>query len=158
MIRPGTRAPDVLLTTTDGPKKLSDFLGRKTVVLYFYPKDETTGCTIEACSFRDHYEDFVAAGAEVIGVSRDSLQSHDSFKDHHRLPFILATDDGSVAKAFDVDRGLFGLVPGRITYVIDKDGFVRDSFSSQVRMKAHVERALQLVKTLEGNSEPVTVS
>jgi peroxiredoxin Q/BCP len=158
MIRPGNRAPEVLLMTTAGPKKLSDFLGRKTVVLYFYPKDETAGCTIEACTFRDAYEDFVAAGAEVIGVSRDNLASHDSFKEHHRLPFILASDDGSAERAFDVERGLFGLIPGRVTFVIDKDGFVRDAFSSQVRMKAHVERALQLVRTLEGDSQPISVS
>jgi peroxiredoxin Q/BCP len=158
MISPGNRAPDVLLKTTDGERRVSSYLGRKTIVLYFYPKDETAGCTIEACSFRDAYEDFLAAGAEVIGVSRDSLSSHDSFKEHHRLPFILASDDGSVARAFDVDRGFLGLVPGRVTYVIDKDGFVRDSFSSQIRMRAHVERALGLVRTLESDSEPVTLS
>ena len=154
MITTGTRAPEINLTVRDGKSaKLADYLGKKTVVLYFYPKDFTLGCTVEACTFRDNYEDFVALGAEVIGVSSDSLDSHDGFAKKHSLPFVLASDpDGSAAKAFGVDASLFGLVKGRATFVIDKGGVVRDAFNSQIRAKTHVERALALVRTLEAKA------
>ena len=151
MITAGTRAPDVWLKVRDqGVLRLADLLGKKTVVLYFYPKDETLGCTIEACSFRDAYEDFVAMGAEVIGVSSDSLDSHDQFAKKHRLPFILASDpDGSVARAFGVKKQLFGLIHDRVTFVIDKEGIVRDVFQSQIRAKEHVARALRTLSPAE---------
>jgi thioredoxin-dependent peroxiredoxin len=156
MISPGTHAPNIELEIRDGKLRLSDYLGKKTVVLYFYPKDETLGCTVEACSFRDAYEDFTALGAEVIGVSGDSLDSHDSFAKHHRLPFLLATDPhGSAARAFGVTSSFFGLVKGRVTFIIDKTGVVRDAFDSQIRARTHVERALRLVQSLEEN-EPAT--
>jgi peroxiredoxin Q/BCP len=155
MITPGSHAPDVTLSIKGTPQKLADFQGKKTVVLYFYPKDFTLGCTVEACTFRDHYEDFVALGAEVIGVSIDSLDSHDGFAAKHKLPFLLASDpDGSVARAFGVDSSLFGLIRGRITFVIDKQGIVRDAFNSQIRAKTHVERALGLVRSLEQKTPP----
>jgi len=151
MLSPGTSAPDFTLPAGGGKTvHLADYRGQKTVVLYFYPKDDTPGCTIESCTFRDAYEDFTAAGAEVIGVSGDSVESHDKFGEKHRLPFILASDPGgATAKAFGVEKGLFGLLPGRVTFVIDRDGVVRDSFSSQLRVKTHVERARDLVKSLE---------
>src|SRR5947207_15052260 len=96
-INVGDRAPDFELESATGQKvRLSDFLGKKNVVLFFYPKDETTGCTIEACTFRDAYEDFVGVGAEVIGVSGDSLASHNRFAGRHRLPFILLSDPKNV--------------------------------------------------------------
>jgi peroxiredoxin Q/BCP len=150
MLNVGTEAPDFTLPIAGGRTvRLSDFRGKKTVVVYFYPKDETRGCTIEACSFRDAYEDFVAAGAEVIGISADSVASHDSFGQHHRLPFLLASDrDGAVARSFDVDRTL-GFIPGRVTFIVDRDGVIRDAFSSMVRVKTHVSRALSLVRSLE---------
>jgi peroxiredoxin Q/BCP len=151
MLSPGTQAPDFSLSAGGGKNvQLADYRGKKTVVLYFYPKDDTPGCTAEACTFRDSYEDFVSAGAEVIGVSADSSESHEAFGGKHRLPFVLASDPGGqTAKAYDVEKGLFGLLPGRVTFVIDRDGVVRDAFSSQLRVKTHVERALNLVKTLE---------
>src|SRR5678815_1024207 len=121
MITPGTPAPELTLSTGRGPVRLADYRGHKTVVLYFYPKDFTLGCTVEACTFRDSYEDFTALGAEVIGVSADGADSHDGFARKHRLPFILASDaDGSAARAFGVDASLFGLIRGRVTFVIDK--------------------------------------
>ena len=127
--------------------KLRDRLG-KTLVVYFYPKDETSGCIAEACSFRDQYEDFVAAGADVIGVSRDNAASHDSFKAHHRLPFTLLSDpNGSVAKAWGV-RGTLGLLPGRVTFVFDKTGTCKHRFDSQLRFGKHVAEALAIVKQL----------
>ena len=151
MLAVGTRAPEFSLLANGGRTvALADYRGKKTAVVYFYPKDDTTGCTIESCTFRDAYEDFGAAGAEVIGISIDSVESHDRFGQKHRLPFVLASDpDGKVAKAFGVEDSLFGLVRGRATFVIDREGIVRDAFSSQVRVKAHVERALALVKQLE---------
>jgi peroxiredoxin Q/BCP len=149
MITPGTRAPDISLPVRGGHQvRLADYQGRQAVVLYFYPKDFTLGCTVEACTFRDSYEDFVGLGAEVIGVSEDSLESHDDFAKKHRLPFVLASDpNGAAARAFGVDSSLFGLVKGRVTFVIDKEGVVRDAFSSQIRAKTHVERALDLVRS-----------
>ena len=151
MIDVGSVAPDFRLPALRGGEiALSDFRGQKNVVLFFYPRDESPGCTVEACTFRDSYEDFTALGAEVIGVSADGADSHDGFAKKHRLPFILASDtDGSAARAFGVDASLFGLIRGRVTFVIDKGGVVRDAFDSQIRAKAHVERALALVRSLE---------
>jgi peroxiredoxin Q/BCP len=147
----GSQAPPFELPASGGQTiRLSDYRGKKTLVLYFYPKDDSTGCTIESCAFRDAYEDFLGAGAEVIGVSIDDLASHDRFKSKHRLPFILASDpDQRIARAFGVEDGMFGLLRGRATFVIDREGVVRDAFSSSVRLKTHVERALSLVKQLE---------
>src|SRR5690606_17132246 len=103
----------------------------KTLVVYFYPKDETFGCTREACSFRDQYEDFVSAGAEVIGVSRDDQSAHARFRENHKLPFTLLTDpNGAVAKSWGV-QGMMG-IPGRVTFVFDKDGVCRHRFESQI--------------------------
>lgn len=127
---------------------LADFLGKKALVLYFYPKNETPGCTAEACSFRDSYEDFIEAGAEVVGVSADSVSSHQRFVNNRELPFILLSDsDKEVAKAYGV-KGFLGLLPGRVTFVIDKKGVIRHRFSSQVQIGAHIEDALKVVKEL----------
>ncbi len=148
-MQPGDRAPAFELPATGGRTvKLDDFRG-KTVVLYFYPKDETPGCTAEACTFRDEYEDFTAAGAEVIGVSDDSVASHEAFKAHHRLPFILATDEGGKLREQMGVKKTLGMLKGRVTFVIDREGVIRDRFESQVRFKAHVHKALDLVKQLE---------
>ncbi len=148
-IQEGDRAPDFIATTHSGEKvSLADFRSKKTLVLYFYPKDDTPGCTKEACSFRDVYQDFVDAGAVVIGVSGDSEGSHRSFASRHRLPFLLVSDkDGALRKAFGVPRTL-GLLPGRVTYVIDKDGVVRHVFDSQLFAGRHVTEALEIVERL----------
>jgi peroxiredoxin Q/BCP len=147
------RAPAASFIKSDGSAvELKDLVGQKTIVLYFYPKDETAGCTAEACSFRDSYEDFKAAGAEVIGVSSDDAASHQSFKKHHRLPFTLLTDPhGVAAKAFGVKK-TFGLIAGRVTFVIDRSGVIRHKFDSQVRVQKHVDEALEVVRSLEGKS------
>lgn len=146
-------APNVTFSRADGSSvTLKEFLGQRTVVLYFYPKDDTAGCTAEACSFRDAYEDFKAAGAEVIGVSADDGASHEAFKAKHRLPFTLLTDPGgAAAKAFGVKK-TFGLIAGRVTFVIDRAGVIQHRFDSQVRVNKHVEEALQIVKLLETRS------
>jgi peroxiredoxin Q/BCP len=146
-IEVGGLAPDFTLPDQSGqPVSLSDFKGRKAVVLYFYPKDFTGGCTAEACAFRDSYEVFKEAGAEVIGVSSDSTDSHQGFAAKHRLPFVLLSDSGGkLRKQYGVPATL-GLLPGRVTYVIDKEGVVRHIFNSQLAATRHVEEALKILK------------
>jgi len=145
----GDIAPDFTKRTQKGDViTLSQLRGGKTVVLYFYPKDETPGCTAEACTFRDSFEDFVDAGAVVIGVSQDSDESHKKFAEHHRLPFLLVSDrDKSLQKAYGVPKTM-GLLPGRVTYVIDRNGVVQHVFNSQLNAKKHVQEALGVVKRL----------
>ncbi len=129
----GNVAPDFTLPSQAGRQvSLAEFRGSKAVVLFFYPKDGTAICTKEACSFRDAYEDFVQAGAVVMGVSSDPVDSHQAFASCHRLPFLLLSDaDSSLRKAFGVPKTL-GLLPGRVTYVIDKQGVVRHVFRRSV--------------------------
>jgi peroxiredoxin Q/BCP len=149
MLHSGERAPDFDLASTSGSNvKLSDYAGKKCVVLYFYPKDDTPGCTVEACSFRDAYDVFAEAGAEVIGVSADSVTTHERFAKKHQLPMTLLSDpDGTVRGKYGV-KATLGLFPGRVTFVIDKEGIVRHAFSSQLRFSKHVDEALEVVKRL----------
>jgi thioredoxin-dependent peroxiredoxin len=150
-IREGDVAPDFTLPKQDGsPVALSALLSKGPVVLYFYPKDDTPGCTAEACSFRDSYEDFKDAGAEVVGVSSDSLDAHKAFTEKHALPFTLVSDaDGDVRKLYGVKKTL-GLFPGRVTFVIDAKGVVRHVFSSQLNATKHVREALDVLARLKG--------
>jgi len=143
----GSRAPEFSLPDAEGKTvSLSDFIGKSSLVVFFYPKDESYGCTKEACSFRDHYEVFKEAGAEVIGISADDAASHRSFAKNHRLPFILLSDpDGVTAGKYGVKKTL-GLLPGRVTFVIDKQGIVLMRFSSQLNFGKHIEQALQVLK------------
>jgi len=145
----GDKAPDITLPDASGNLvSLKDFQGQKTVVLYFYPKDDTPGCTKEACSFRDSYTVFQEAGAEVIGVSSDDAASHRKFADRYQLPFTLLSDTNNQArKAFGVPATL-GLLPGRVTYVIDKTGTVRHIFNSQLNFQGHIDESLKIVKSL----------
>jgi peroxiredoxin Q/BCP len=142
-LTPGTAAPDFELPDQNGNLvRLSQFRGTRPVVLYFYPKDDTTGCTIEACKFRDDFEKFRATGAEIIGVSDDSTESHARFVAKYQLPFTLLSDRGGrVRKLYGVKKS-FGLIAGRVTFVIDRNGIVRHSFSSQSSPARHVEEAL----------------
>jgi thioredoxin-dependent peroxiredoxin len=145
----GDRAPDFALPNANGETvRLSDFVGKKNVVLYFYPKDESVGCTAEACAFRDSYQDFKDAGAEVIGVSNDSVSSHQGFATHHRLPFVLLSDQsGTLRKLYSVPAWM-GFIPGRVTYVIDKEGIVRHVFNSATNMTAHIRESLQTLQAM----------
>ena len=148
--RVGQVAPDFTLPDQSGrPVRLSDYRGLKNVVLYFYPKDYTAGCTAEACAFRDSYEVFKTAGAEVIGVSMDTAESHQQFAADHRLPFVLLADtDGAVSNLYEV-KGLFGLWRKRITFVIDKAGVIRHSFESQLNATRHIDEALKVLQSLQ---------
>lgn len=148
-IRVGDEAPTFhALTQTGAPFALEDYRGKQAVVLYFYPKDNTAVCTAEACAFRDSYEDFVAAGAIVVGVSSDSQSSHKEFAQTQRLPFILVADpEGTLRYRYGVPKTLW-ILPGRVTYVIDRQGIVRHIFNAQLASKKHVDEALKIVKQL----------
>ncbi|MFO7181712.1 MAG: peroxiredoxin [Pseudomonadota bacterium] len=148
----GSIAPDFTLEDQNGaPVRLYSELERGPVVLYFYPKDETPGCTAEACSFRDQHTDFVDAGAAVLGVSDDSVASHREFAAHHRLPFRLLSDpDGAVRKLYGVKKTL-GLINGRVTFVIAPDRTIRHVFRSQLKFRQHVSEALNTLRALRSH-------
>jgi peroxiredoxin Q/BCP len=148
-LKVGDKIPDFSAIDTNGDLFDSkEVVGKKSAVIYFYPKDDTRVCTEQACSFRDQYEDFKSLGAEVIGVSGDSLESHIQFANKHRLPFILLSDaDKKIRKAFGVPNDYFGLVPGRATYVADKNGIVQLIFDS-TSGKIHIDKALEILKTM----------
>jgi peroxiredoxin Q/BCP len=149
----GDQAPDFSATTHDGHEiRLEDFLGKRALVLFFYPKNGTPICTQEACAFRDSYEQFIDAGADVIGVSSDSEQSHQAFSKQHRLSFPLISDaNGSLRMAFAVPKTM-GVFPGRVTYVIDQAGIIRHIFSAQFASDEHVRQALAAVSAARRSS------
>ena len=149
-VKVGDKAPDFMLPSQIGDNvTLSEYFGKKNIVLYFYPKDETRGCTREACEFRDQYDVFTDLGAEVIGVSAQNVESHKSFATHYGLPFILLSDEkNEVRKLYGVPSSM-GIIPGRVTYIIDKKGVVRHIFNSQFQPEKHIGEALKVLKELE---------
>ena len=148
-VRVGDIAPDFTLLDQRGqPVRLHELAARKNVALYFYPKDATPGCTIEARSFRDAYDNFAAADTEVVGVSSDSVKSHERFAANERLPFLLLSDrDGAVRKLYGVEK-TFGILPGRVTYVIARGGVVRQVYASQLQVSRHSREALDAIRAL----------
>lgn len=123
-------------------------IGHKPIVIYFYPKDNTSGCTTQACSFRDQYQDFKDFGAEVIGVSSDSVASHKNFSSKYQLPFILLSDSNKkIRNLFGVPSKLLGFLPGRVTYVADKNGIIVLIFDSVLAAK-HIPKALEAIKKM----------
>lgn len=148
-VKIGDLAPDFTLTSQTGESvSIKDFRGQKSVVLYFYPKDDTPGCTAEACAFRDSYQVFQDAGAEVIGISSDTAQSHQQFATKYNLPFILLSDSGNKVRQLYGVPATMWVLPGRVTYVIDKDGVVRHLFDSMLDFSRHVEEALTTLKSI----------
>lgn len=145
----GDKVPDFSAKDSNGNDfDSTSIVGKKPVVFYFYPKDNTPGCTAQACSFRDQYEDFKDLGAEVIGVSSDSVESHKKFAKRHHLPFILLSDnDKKIRNLFGVKPSLFGLIPGRVTYIVDRNGIVQLIFDSLVATN-HIPRALEKIKKI----------
>lgn len=139
----GDEAPDFVLPAAGGETfSLSSLRGRK-VVLFFYPMDESPGCTMQACGFRDHYDEFVASGAEVVAINSGRVASHERFADHHSLPFPVLSDAGNRVRR---RYGAFtGPIPGRVTYLLDENGVVRDMFSSMFRPLEHIRRALEWI-------------
>jgi peroxiredoxin Q/BCP len=152
-VEPGQKAPDFTLPTDgNGSISLSQFAGKK-VVLYFYPKDDTSGCTAEACGFRDAFPNYSGTGAVVIGISKDSVASHDKFKKKHNLPFILASDKtGEVCEKYGawVEKSMYGrkyMGIDRSTFLIDETGTVR-SVWRKVRVPGHVAQVLKAAQAL----------
>ena len=145
----GDKIPNFTAKDNDGNVfDSASIVGKKPVVFYFYPKDNTPGCTAQACSFRDQYEDFKDLGAEVIGISSDSIASHEKFIQKYKLPFILISDsDKKIRNLFGVKANLFGLLPGRVTYVADKNGIIQLVFDSLSAMN-HIPRALNSIKKM----------
>lgn len=146
----GDKAPD-FEAVTDGDEKLrlSEVLKEREVILYFYPKDETPGCTAEACSFRDEWDTIKEMGAEVIGVSSDTAESHRKFKENHKLQFTLVSDrDKAIRTMYGVKGSLF---PPRTTFVISREGKIVHVYNSQMNAKHHVDEAVTALKKLRGN-------
>ena len=146
----GDRVPNFTAKDKEGHIFESNtVVGVKPVVLYFYPKDNTLGCTAQACSFRDQYEVFKELGAEVIGISSDSSDSHEKFTKKYQLPFTLLSDSNQkVRKIFGVKPSLFGLIPGRVTYVVDKNGIIKYIFDSMLATN-HIPKALEIIKKMK---------
>lgn len=147
-LKVGDKIPNFTAKDTNGTIfESNSIIGKKPVVIYFYPKDDTLGCTAQACSFRDQYEDFTDLGAEVIGISSDSVASHQQFAKRNKLPFILLSDfDKKIRNAFGVPSGMFGLIPGRVTYVADKNGIVKMIFDNSMMTSKHITKALAAIK------------
>jgi thioredoxin-dependent peroxiredoxin len=146
----GSVAPDFTLPSQSGEMvRLGDFLGKRPVVLFFYPRDNTLGCTKEVCAFRDSFEELGRLDAEVIGISSDSVDSHKGFAEKHKLPFTLLSDEeGRGRRLYGVPNTL-GIFPGRVTYVIDREGVMRNVFSSQISVEKHVEEALRTLRSIK---------
>ena len=154
MLKVGDRVPDFKAKAANGEDFDSrSLLGQKPVVIYFYPKDNTPGCTTQACGFRDQYEEFKDLGAEVIGVSSDSVDSHLKFAQHYHLPFILLSDqDKKLRTLFGVPSVMLGLFPGRVTYVVDQDGVIRMIYNAMFAEK-HISKALEMVDKIVSDSK-----
>jgi thioredoxin-dependent peroxiredoxin len=136
------------ITDTGGKISLADLIGKTNIVLYFYPKDFTAGCTKEACTFRDNWNKVLSLGATIVGVSSDDPGTHARFKKEYSLPFVLVSDrDHAIRKLYGVD-GRF--IPPRTTFIIDKRGVVRDIYSSQLNISKHVEEALNILDKISG--------
>ena len=141
-----TKTPDFTLKDQDGNSfAIKDVIGKKKLVIFFYPKDESPVCTKEACSFRDHFEVFQQAGAMLIGISADSVESHKKFQQNHHLPYTLLSDPGNkVLKQFGIKNVLF--LTGRETFVIDLQGNIAFQFRSMLNGKAHIEKTLAFLQ------------
>lgn len=153
----GSKLPSFSLKNQNSEQfYIADYIGKKNLVIYFYPKDDTPGCTAEACSFRDEYEDFKLLDAEVIGISADSPESHKNFATKHNLSFTLLSDnENKLRKLFGVPTNLFGLLPGRVTYIVDKNGVVIHIFNSQLNAKKHVSEAKKIINELNNIEEKI---
>jgi thioredoxin-dependent peroxiredoxin len=149
-LKAGDQCPNFTLPDQEGKSvSIQNFLGKSHLIIYFYPKDNTAGCTAQACSFRDAYEDLIELGTQVVGISSDNTQSHALFADKYRLPYPLLSDEnGDVRKLFGVPTNLFGLIPGRVTYIVNKAGGIVEVINSQVNIGLHIKRAKEVLKKL----------
>jgi thioredoxin-dependent peroxiredoxin len=150
-VKEGDRAPDFTLQAQDGRTvSLHDFAGKSNVVLYFYPKDFTAGCTAETIEFGRRYSDIRSLGGEVLGVSSDSVESHGRFAAKCDAGFTMLADAGGKVREMYGAKGSLGLIPGRVTFVIDKEGIVRKVFSSQLDPRRHVTEAEEALTRIAG--------
>jgi peroxiredoxin Q/BCP len=149
-IEVGSKVPEFTLADQNGKMfSISSVLGKKNLVIYFYPKDDSPGCTAEACAFRDQYEVFNEADALIIGISGQSVESHKEFADKYHLSYTLLSDEGNkIRKLFGVPSNFLGMLPGRVTYIVDKSGKVIYIFNSQAQAERHVDEALKILKGL----------
>ena len=149
-IKIGCSIPTFTLPDQNGNMfDINSVIGKKNLVIYFYPKDDSPGCTAEACSFRDQFEVFSEADAVIIGISGQSVESHKEFAEKYRLSFTLLSDEGDkLRKQFGVPTNLLGMLPGRVTYIADKTGKVIYIFDSQMQATRHVDEALRILKQL----------
>jgi thioredoxin-dependent peroxiredoxin len=150
-IKIGSSIPTFVLPDQNGNLfDINSVIGKKNLVIYFYPKDDSPGCTAQACSFRDQFEVFNEADAVIIGISGQSVESHKEFAEKYRLSFTLLSDEGNkIRKQFGVPSDLLGLLPGRVTFVADKKGKVIYVFNSQTQVTKHVDEALRILKELK---------
>lgn len=148
----GSTIPDFRLKDQEGNWfDSTEHIGKKPLVIFFYPKDFTPGCTAEVCSFRDHFEDFSDSGAMVVGISSDSEKSHRNFAKKHQLPFVLLSDTKKdVQRKFKVSKRFMNLLPGRETFVIDMEGRVVLAFEA-LQASGHVKNALKAIKGIQDN-------
>jgi peroxiredoxin Q/BCP len=149
-IEAGSSLPSFMLPDQDGNMvDINTLVGKKNMVIYFYPKDDSPGCTKEACYFRDQYEVFKQADALIIGISGQSVESHRKFADKYKLEYTLLSDKGNkVRKLFGVPANFFGALPGRVTYICDKNGKIVYVFNSQTQATRHVDEALRILRSL----------
>jgi len=150
-LKVGDKVPEFELQDQNGKMfKSNEVIGQEIVVVYFYPKDDTPGCTKEACSFRDNFEAFREADVLVIGISADDVESHKKFEEKYQLPFTLLADtENKVRDLFGVERNFLGLIPGRVTYVIDEMGTINYIFDSQTKSEEHIKESLAAIKRLQ---------
>ncbi len=146
-IEVGDKVPVFSLQDQNGELfSIENYRGKKAMVIYFYPKDDTPGCTKEACRFRDSYEDFKSLNVKIIGISADDVKSHQGFSEKYNLPFTLLADtQNEVRKLFGVKKNIFGLIPGRVTYVIDKNGTVIHIYDNMLKAENHIDEALKIL-------------
>ncbi|WP_181161681.1 peroxiredoxin [Flavobacterium sp. GSA192] len=143
-LKTGDTVPKFTAKEASGAVFESDsVIGKKAVIIYFYPKDDTPQCTAQACGFRDNYAEFVDLGVEIIGISSDDVNSHQEFIRKYNLPFLLLSDsDKALRKLFGVPSAFLGLLPGRVTYLLDKNGVIQMVFDSMLGMK-HVKKMIE---------------
>ena len=149
-LKVGNKIPSFSLKDQNGNKRTSDKFN-KPLVLFFYPKDDTPGCTIEACGFRDKYDLFKILGAEVWGISNGNSQSHLQFANKNKLQYPLLCDrDNTLRKKFGVPKKL-GFIEGRVTYIIDSNGIIIHIFEDLLNGPAHIKEAIRALKMLQKN-------
>lgn len=150
-VETGDKVPLFSLLDQNGKElSISSVIGKKNLVIYFYPKDDSPGCTKEACSFRDQFDVFNEEDAMIIGISGQSVESHKKFAEKYHLNFTLLSDEGDkVRKMFGVPVNFMGMIPGRVTYIVDKSGKVVYVFDSQTQATKHVDEALRILKGLK---------